>query len=81
MYQFFQKDAEVDAVGVHRHIDTGINGNANSVFLVFGNMLALEKIVDVGPVSDEHAIPVQVFFQPFSQVFIAGMYRYAVDGG
>ena len=79
LHEFLQQDAEVHAVGIHRHINTCIHSHAHGVFLVLGHMLALEEVVDVCPVGDEHAIPLQVFLQPLRQVFVAGMHGLAID--
>ena len=57
LHQFLQQDAEVDALGVHRHIDSGIDGEADGVFLVLGNNFAGEEVVDVGPVCHEESVP------------------------
>ena len=81
LHEFLQQDAEVHAIGIHRHINTCIHSHAHGVFLVLGHMFALEEVVDVCPVGDEHAIPLQVFLQPLRQVFIAGMYGLAIDAG
>ena len=43
-------------------------------------MLTRIKVVHVGPVGDDHAVPVQAFLQPAGQEFLVGMYRDAVDG-
>ena len=80
LHQFFKQDTELHAIGIHRHVDTGIDSNANGVFLVFCHMLARVQIINIGPVGHEHAVPLQVFLQPFRQVLVAGMYRHAVDG-
>ena len=50
LHQFLQQDAELHAIGIHRHVDTGIDGNADGVFLVFCHMFAREEVIDVGPV-------------------------------
>ena len=75
----FQENAKVDAIGVHRHVDAGIDGQPYGVLLVLGHFLAGIQIVDVSPVSDNHAVPLQVLFQPLGQVFVAGMHGNAVD--
>ena len=79
LHEFLQQDAEVHAVGIHRHINTCIHSHAHGVFLVLGHMFALKEVVDVCPVGDEHAIPLQVFLQPLRQVFVAGVHGLAVD--
>ena len=78
--KFLQQDAELHTVGIHRHVDTGIDGNADGVFLVFCHMFAREKVIDVGPVGHQHAVPLQVFLQPLGEIFVAGMHGHAVDG-
>ena len=77
--QFLQQYTELHAVGVHAHIDTGIDGNTDGVLLVLGNSFALIEVVDVGPVGHNHTIPLQVFLQPLRQVLVACMHGYAID--
>ena len=79
--ELFQQDAEVDAIGVHRHVDTSIDGDADGIFLVFGHMLAREQVVDVCPVGDDHSVPAQVFLQPLREILITGVYGHSVDTG
>ena len=38
------------------------------------------EVIDVCPVGDNHAVPVQSFLEPFSQILVAGMHGLAVDG-
>ena len=64
VHQFLQQDAEVDTVGVHTHVDTCVDSNADGVFLVFGHMFTGVEVVNVGPVGHQHAVPLQVFLQP-----------------
>ena len=77
--QFLKQHAEVHAVWIHAHIDTCIDGNADSVFLVLCHLLALEKVVDICPVGHNHAIPVEVFLEPLGEVFGTGMNRHSID--
>ena len=77
--KFLQQDTELHAIRIHRHVDTGIDGDADGVFLVLGHMLTGIEVVDISPVGHQHTIPLQVLLQPFRQIFIAGMNRYAID--
>ena len=77
--QFLQQYAELHAVGVHAHIDTGVDGDADGILLVLGNPFALIEVVDVGPVGHDHTVPLQVFLQPLGEVLVACVYGHAVD--
>ena len=77
--ELFQQYAKLHAVWVHRHIDTGIDSNADRIFLVFCHSFAGKEIVDVSPVGDNHSVPVQIFLKPLSKVFVAGVHGYTVD--
>ncbi len=77
--EFFKGGAESGVVGIHRHVDAGVDSQGDGFFLVLGNFLAREKVVDVGPVGHDHAVPVEVFFEPFCEEFGIGMHGHAVD--
>ena len=80
-YQLLQQDAEVPAIRVHAHIDTGVDGQLDGFLLTTGNVVAAIQVNDVSPVSYNHTVPVQVFLQPLGQQFIVGMERQAVVHG
>ena len=77
--QFLQKHAEVHTVWIHAHVDTCIDGDTDSIFLVLCHLLTLVEIVDVCPVGHDHTIPVEVFLEPLGEVFGTGMNRHAID--
>ena len=79
LYQLLQQDTELNAIGIHRHIDTSIDSNADGIFLILSYMLTREQIVDISPVGNQESIPLQVFLQPLGQILVAGMNRHAVD--
>ena len=81
LYQLLQQYAEVDAVGVHRHVDTRVDGQPDGILLVLRDVLAAEQVVDVGPVGDQHAVPAEVLLQPLGQVLVACVQRHAVHAG
>ena len=76
--QFLQVVAEAHFVRHHRHVDTGIDGNLDGLLLGCCNVVARTQVIDVRPVGHDHAVPVQVFLQPFGQQFTVGMERHAV---
>ena len=80
LHQLFQQDAGIHAVRFHNHIDTCINGYAQSVFLVLSHSFAGIEIVDVGPVGNEHSVPSRLLFQPYGQQLMVGMNGHSVDG-
>ena len=77
--QLLQQDAEVHAVGVHRHVNAGVDGQSDGVLLVLGHVFAAEKVVDVGPVGHNHTVPLQVLLEPFRQVLVTGVNGHSVD--
>ena len=79
--QLLQQGAEVPAVGVHRHVNTGVDSQFDSLFLILGNVVATIEIVDIGPVGHHHTIPVQVVLQPLGEVFIVSMQGESVVHG
>ena len=80
-HQLLQECTELPVVRVHRHVDTGIDGELDGFLLVLGNVVAAIKVVDVRPVSHNHTVPVEVFFQPLGQQLIVGMERQTVVHG
>ncbi len=73
---------EVDGIGVigfHDHVDAGVDGHAQRVFLIFGHTLALPQIVDIGPVGDEHAVPACLRLEPVGEQRLVGVNGHAVD--
>ena len=80
LHQLFQQDAGIHAVRFHNHIDTCIDGYAQSVFLVLSHSFAGIEIVDVGPVGNEHSVPSRLLFQPYGQQLMVGMNGHSVDG-
>ena len=81
LHQLFKKRTEFPIIRVHRHINTGIDGKLDSFLLVFGNVVALPKVINIRPVGHNHTVPVKVFLQPFGQQFVVGMERQAVVHG
>ena len=77
--KFLEQGAEIGLIGFHGHIDSGVDGYTDGVFLVGGHMLALVEVVDVSPVGDDEAIPLEVILEPLGQVFPRGMHGCAVD--
>ncbi len=78
--ELLEQRAEVNIVGIHAHVDTGVDSQTDSVLLVFGHMLTRIEVADISPVGHNHAVPVEVFLQPLRQILVAGMHRHAVDG-
>ncbi len=79
IYEFFQEVAEISAIGIHGHVDSGIDSLADGIFLVGSHFLAFPQIVDVGPVGDDHAVPAQINLEPLGEKLGIGMHRGAVD--
>ena len=71
--QLFQIIAETHFVWNHRHVDTGIDGNLDSLFLGGSDVIPGTEIVNVRPVCNNQSVPVQVFFQPFGQQLTVGV--------
>ena len=78
VYEFVQQLYAVAAVWVHEHIDAGIDGEAQGFFLVVCHFLSVKEIVDICPVSYEHSVPLQPFFQPASEQGLVSMHRHVV---
>ena len=70
--------AEREFVRHHRHVDAGVDGNLYSVLFVGCDMVAGAQVVDVSPVGNNHAVPVEVLFEPTGEQFAIGMERHAV---
>ena len=68
-------------VGVHDHVDTGIDAKCHGLPLVGGNVVALVQIVDIGPVGNQHTVPVQLLLDPSGEEELVGVGGNAVDGG
>ena len=79
VHQFLQQNAELHTIGIHRHVDTGIDSDTDGIFLILGHLFAREEVVDIGPVCHKESIPLQVFLQPLGQIFVAGMKRNTID--
>ena len=78
LHQLLQQGAEVPAVGIHRHVDAGVDGDADGLFLRCSDVVAAPEVHDVGPVGHNHAVPLQVVLQPLRQVLIVGVQGHAV---
>ena len=78
-HQLFQVCTETPFIRHHRHIDTGIDSYLDSFFLAACNLIA--GVEDIRPVGHNHAVPVQVLFQPLGQQFVVGMERKPVVHG
>ena len=61
LHQLLKQSAEVGVVRLHSHINSGIDSDADSVLLVGGNVVASVEVVDIGPVSHHHTVPVELF--------------------
>ena len=61
LHQLLKQSAEVGVVRLHSHINSGIDSNADSILLVGGNVVASVEVVDIGPVSHHHTVPVELF--------------------
>ena len=79
IHKFLQQDAELHAIGIHRHVDTCIDSDADGIFLVLGHMFAREEVVDISPVCHEEAVPLKILLQPLGEILITGMYGHAID--
>src|SRR5690554_8039702 len=78
-YQLFEQDAVVPVVGLHSHVDAGIDGHFDGLFFVGRHLLAGIEVVDVGPVGNNHTVPAEVFLEPLGQQLVAGVHGHAVD--
>ena len=71
--EFFKQSAEFCIVWSHRHIHSGVNREFDSSFVVGGKSVAAPKVMNVGPVGNNHTVPIQFFFEPYGQHFVIGM--------
>ena len=55
--EFLQDIAELQAVGVHGHVNAGVDGHLDGFFLILGNLVAVVKVVYIGPVGKDHSVP------------------------
>ena len=81
VHELDEQVAEVRGIGVHRHVDTRIDGERNGVFLCGGNVIAAPDVVDVRPVRHNHAVPVKAFLQPLCEQAVIRMEGHAVVVG
>ena len=51
------------------------------MLLVHSHTFACEEVVDVGPVSDDHTVPVETFLEPACEKFLVSVHRDAVNTG
>ena len=79
IYKFLQQGAEIEVVRLHRHVDAGVDGHFDSLFLVVSHVFTGIEVVDVCPVGHYHSVPVQVFFKPLCKQFVVCVNRAAVD--
>ena len=77
--KLFQQYAGLYAVGLHNHIDAGIDSDAQRLFLVLGYALARVQIINICPVGNQHAVPSCLLLQPDGQQLVVGVYRHAID--
>ena len=77
--QFLQQHAELHAVWVHRHVDTGVDSDTDGIFLILSHLLTGIEVVDISPVGNEHSVPSQILLQPLCEILIAGMNGNSVD--
>ena len=78
LHKLFEQGAKFGIVGCHRHIDTGIDGNSNGIFVVYSHFVAIMQIVYISPVGDYHAIPTQLLFEPNGEHLIIGVEGHAI---
>ena len=79
---FDQIDNHVDAlriVRIHHHVDAGVDAHGNGFPFIGSHMITRVKVVDIGPVGDGHAVPVELFFEPAREQRLVGVCRNAVD--
>ncbi len=62
LHKFFEQRAIVKAIRLHCHIYTGIYRHFYGFLFVGSHMLARIQVVDVCPVRDYYAVPVQALF-------------------
>ena len=78
LHKLFEQSAKFGIVGSHRHVDTGIYGNSDGIFVVYSHFVAIMQIVYISPVGDYQAIPIQLLFEPNGEQFMIGMDGYAI---
>ena len=81
LHQFDDGGAAFGIVGVHDHVDTGVDAQGHGLFLVGGHMVPHIEVVNVGPVGHQQAVPVELFFHPAAEQDGVGVGGDAVDGG
>ena len=73
--------AALGIVGIHNHIDTGVDAHLHGLVLVGGHVVAGIQVVNIGPVGYKQTVPAQLFLDPAAQQDGVGMGGNAVDGG
>ena len=69
LHKFLEMPAETPVRRDHRHINSGIDSEPDCILFAHGNPVPLIEVVDVVPVSHNHAVPVEIFLKPYSQEF------------
>ena len=80
LHQLYNHVAAHRVIGIHDHVNTGIDTHGHSLFFVGGHVVADVEVVNVGPVGHQHAVPVQLLFHPAGEKKGIGVRRNTVDG-
>ena len=81
LHKLLKVDCKLAVVRNHRHVDTGIYSQPDSILERSCNTLTGIEVVDVSPVSHYHSVPVQLLLHPLGQKFCITVKRHTVVAG
>ncbi len=78
-HQTHQCGAEGQVVGLHHHIDTGIDRRLNRPFIISNHMIAALQVLHIRPVGHNYPVEPKFLFQPLGKQPMIGMGGDPVD--